>query len=241
MSNFTLKIIAIVCMLIDHIGYMGQSGVYGNDMYGVVFQGMRCIGRIALPLFVFMIATGCNHTHDIKKYIRSLSIFALISEIPFDIFLNSAGILYKYHTPRIYTFSTQNVFFTLLLGVIGIYFYQKISKTKFKYLAFVPTLLLLLVAEFMDTDYGWVGVLGICLVYIAPNKYLKILALTLVPILSRWGMPVEMMFGFVAVLLVFFYNGKRGYNIKWLFYWFYPIHLAFLAMMWTLFIGKYFP
>ena len=240
MSNFTLKIIAIICMLIDHVGYICQAGFGGNHPYIAIFDSMRCVGRIAFPLFVFLVATGCQHTHDIKKYIRSLFIFALISEIPFDIFVNGAGSIQQYNAPRIYTFMSQNVFFTLLLGAIGVYFYQKISKTKFKYLAFVPTLLLLPVSEVMNTDYGYIGVLGIFLVYIAPNKYLKIAALALIPVLSRWGMPVDMMFGFIGVVLVFFYNGKRGYNIKWLFYWFYPMHLSFLAMMWVTFIGKYF-
>lgn len=240
MSSLALKIIAIAAMLLDHIGFLGQMGLGFNHPLAPMFETMRCLGRMAMPLFVFMAAESCAHTRSITKYMRSLLIFALISEIPFDIFVNGAGKIMQYNPPSVYSFGSQNVFFTLLLGVLAVYFYQKIINTKLKYFAFIPAVLLAMLAEVMNSDYGYIGVIGVFLVYIMPNKYLKIAAVALVPLLSRWDMPVEMLCGLIAVVLVFFYNGRRGRNIKWLFYWFYPMHLAFLAMLWVAFIGKYF-
>lgn len=238
MSSFTLKIIAIATMLIDHIGFLGESILGVNHPAAIVFRIMRCVGRISMPLFIFMIAEGCTHTRDIKKYMRSLFIFAIISEIPFDIFVNSAHQITQNSPPKLYTFGMQNVFFTLLIGVIAVFLYQKILTTKLKWLAFLPVIPLMLLAEVMNTDYGWIGVLGIFIVYIMPNKYLKLLALTAVITASILGKPIEMAVGFVSVLLVLLYNGKRGYNIKWFFYWFYPIHISCLSMLVT-FYGRF--
>lgn len=77
----TLKIIAVITMLIDHIAYVLQIYSYSYSTYHI----MRIIGRIAFPIFAFMIAEGAKHTRDIRKYLLRLLIFAFISEVPFDL------------------------------------------------------------------------------------------------------------------------------------------------------------
>ena len=112
-SSFALKIIAIICMLCDHFG----------DSIIKSFSFLNVIGRIAFPIFAFQITEGYTHTKDLKKYFKRLIIFAIISQIPFMLFLSTFTSSY-----------TLNIFFTLLLGLLSIYIYNKIPN---KFLAIV--------------------------------------------------------------------------------------------------------
>ena len=123
-SGSTLKIIAIITMLIDHIG----AGVLGrllvvrgmnevadlnawidaNSTLVITYQMMRFVGRLAFPIFCFLLIEGFEHTHDVKKYALRLLSFCLISEIPFDLLFNG----------KILEFGYQNVFFTLFIGLM---------------------------------------------------------------------------------------------------------------------------
>ncbi|NLC03985.1 MAG: TraX protein, partial [Tissierellia bacterium] len=96
MSILILKIIALISMVIDHYGAIFQSGI---DIY-------RIIGRLAFPIYAFLLVEGYTHTRDVKKYGRRLLIFALVSELPFD--LAFYGKL---------SFTHQNIFFTLFIGL----------------------------------------------------------------------------------------------------------------------------
>ncbi|MEG1942513.1 MAG: TraX family protein, partial [Angelakisella sp.] len=109
MTSFTLKIIAIAAMLIDHIGYM-----FFPDM--IIF---RLIGRIAFPIFAFFVAEGIRFTHDRKKYLTRLLLLAVISEIPFDLMRNGSA----------FSPSSQNVCFTLAVGVVCVWLLEKKSLT----------------------------------------------------------------------------------------------------------------
>ena len=122
----TLKIIAIVAMLIDHtaaivlddflaghypVSYTAENVALFYQQYGAIYyldMFMRCIGRFGFPIFCFLLIEGFMHTHDIKKYIRNLFIFALVSEIPFNLGFDST----------LFNPDYQNVFFTLLIGVL---------------------------------------------------------------------------------------------------------------------------
>jgi len=114
MTAFVLKIIASICMLIDHTGAIFPTP-----------EIFRLIGRIVFPIYAYMIAQGCKHTKNINKYLFRLGVFAIISEIPFDLafyryFGNPFGVNY---------FSETNVFYTLFLGAACIAVYERL-KTK---------------------------------------------------------------------------------------------------------------
>ena len=109
MTSFTLKLIAMITMFIDHFGYaiMGQ------------FSFFNLFGRLAFPIFAFQISEGFIHTKSVKKYLLRLIIFALISQIPFSLFT-----YYIVHSNPF----TLNVFFTLAFGLVSIYIYDLIIK-----------------------------------------------------------------------------------------------------------------
>ncbi|WP_461817744.1 TraX family protein, partial [Faecalimonas sp.] len=100
-NSFQLKIIAIIAMIIDHIGLFFFPE-------HILF---RIIGRISFPIFAFLIVEGFYHTRDIWKYMFRLGVFAVLSEIPFDLLT----------TGKVFDLRHQNVFFTLLIGVILMY------------------------------------------------------------------------------------------------------------------------
>lgn len=219
-SGSTLKIIAMAAMLIDHIGAAvlarmiyaaGDINVY--DVYVV----LRKIGRIAFPIFCFLLVEGFVHTSDKKKYALRLGAFALISEIPFDLAFQS----------KVFGFDYQNVFFTLLLGLLAMigyrYFEEKYSIRNMQ----VILMQLLAVgvcmgaAELLKTDYGAMGVLCIMLLYVLRrNRFCQVMAGGIL-FLDNW----TAIFGF---LLSLFYNEKRGISLKYVFYLFYPVHLLVL-------------
>lgn len=100
MSTFVLKLIAASSMLIDHIGYL-----FFDDM-----QWLRIVGRLAFPIFAFLIVEGAVHTRDFKKYVMRLSVFALISEIPFNLAMRG----------RLIDTGGSNVLVTFVIGLICI-------------------------------------------------------------------------------------------------------------------------
>lgn len=237
-------------MLVDHIGYIGRSSLPRDSSLVPLLDAMHAIGRIAMPLFIFMIAEGCKHTHDIKKYFKSLAIFALISEIPFNIFYALAFGRRKFEGMHFFDWSHQSVFLTLALGVLTVIVYKKLISTEKKpfvllpviarkLLAFIPALVIAYLSDFFNTDYGWMGVLGIFLLFMLNNKYLQMLVIVLFIVVScGLSHPVNVIVGCTAIIPVFFYNGKRGRSVnKWAFYWFYPMHLAAISMVWLLFIS----
>jgi len=119
-TSFYIKVVAIVTMFIDHVGAvilerqlvdpskaLVSGSAYYYKLYSV-YRVMRCIGRIAFPLFIFLLVQGFIHTRNRLKYALRLGLFCLISEVPFDMaFKNSY-----------FDLSYQSVFFTLLLGFL---------------------------------------------------------------------------------------------------------------------------
>jgi len=130
MSAFILKIVAIITMLIDHIGafiLLNKNEFAHSQTYYV----MRSIGRMAFPIFAYFIANGCKHTKNINKYLLRLGIFALLSEVIFDI-AQKNEINFFFHT---------NIFYTLFLAVLGIAIYEKGKSMKQQWLLLLPLLL----------------------------------------------------------------------------------------------------
>ena len=167
-----LKYIAIISMLLSHISQTGYLYMFGNAYFPIAGT-FTLIGRIAMPIFCFFTVQAVIFTKDIKKYLLRMLIFALLSEIPFDLaFSNMAFDIYR-----------QNVIFTLLIGAMTIYGMDYIWKGQYKDLIKIVIMAAIaylgcFLADAMQTDYGSKGVIAIVLLYMARNsKILTSLAL----------------------------------------------------------------
>lgn len=224
MSSFVLKIIACLCMFCDHFG----DAVFGNVTF------LNFIGRIAFPIFCFQIVQGYIHTHDVKKYITRLGIFAIISQIPFMLF---------YHV--VFNSFSINVIFTLIFGVLTILIFDKYNKL----VGVCSCLLLATIAQVLNFDYGFFGVFIIFIFYLLRNKKTAISIIFILAVLIRYLIPLVqnsisisyLFFGTkysmlmyctcLSLIPILLYNGKKGKDAKYLFYIFYPVHLLILALL----------
>jgi hypothetical protein len=208
MTAFMLKLIASASMLTDHIG-----AAFGLSVY------FRIVGRIAFPIYAYIIAQGCVYTKDIHKYLMRLGIFALVSQIPFSLALH-----------RSYEPGT-NIFFTLFLGVLSIIAYEKLKKADAKWLMLAVLPLILLVSVFLRTDYDMIGTGLIFFLYLAnpENRINRSLILTAGIGALYYNRLNYFIPAMLAVPLILLYNGKQGLKVKWAFYAFYPAHLLTLG------------
>lgn len=215
MSSFILKLIAIITMSIDHVGY----AIFGKFSY------FNYIGRLAFPIFAFQISEGYIHTRNKKKYFLRLLIFALVSQIPFMLFYTLV--------PNKFSL---NIFFTLLLGLICIFIYDK---SKYKILAIIASVFIGIVAEYSHCDYGFYGIAIILIFYIFKSNFINASIFFILATLVKYLIPI-IKNGFYDVYLYLFictissiifiaaYNGKKGKDTKYLLYLFYPIHLLLI-------------
>jgi len=160
MSAFILKIIALLVMFIDH------TGAVCTPLFNVTL--MREIGRVAFPIFIFFIAEGCRRTRNIALYMLRLGLFALVSEIPFD--LATAGFLANpagYGVASLDFMAHQNVFFTFFLGVLCVYIYRTFNKGFYR-LFYILIPFVIYLGDLLNTDYGSVGVLFVLALYLLP-------------------------------------------------------------------------
>lgn len=219
LSGSTLKIIAMVTMLIDHIGaaVLARMIIAGNVKLYDMYHVLRLIGRIAFPIFCFLLVEGFVHTRSLGKYAARLCLFAVLSEIPFDLAFAS----------KVLEFEHQNVFFTLAIGLLTIMAYKRIEE--FENMNPMPKWFLQLsaaivggfVAEILRTDYGMLGVVVIVALYaLRINRFFQIVAGCI--------LFIENITALLAFIPVSLYSGMRGLSIKWLFYVFYPVHLLML-------------
>ena len=222
LSGTALKGIACVTMLIDHIGasclengFLSASaapaGLAALDLV------LRLIGRLAFPIFCFLLVEGFVHTHDVKKYIGRLLLFGVLSEVPFD--------LAFFRTP--FDPSAQNVYWTLALGVLAMAGLKRFEKENglpgWQGLVWAGGCAALALAA--STDYNAIGVLIICALYLTRTNRKRQCLVGALLFMFELTAPL-------AFVLVWFYNGQRGACSplqKKAFYWFYPVHIALLA------------
>ena len=224
LSGSTLKMIAMVIMFIDHIGAvivqrtMTMEG-FNHDFWSSLYMPIRYVGRLAFPVFCFLLVEGFVHTSNVKNYLKGMVVFALISEIPFNLCL----------TGNIFSLDYQNVFWELALGIVAMFCLKKIEKTRNNYwiqviLRIAVIIVFAAMAEGLNFDYGMYGIISIVALYaFRENRVVQLL----IGALSFYWEPVAPL----AFLLITFYNGKRGRNIKYVFYMFYPAHLLFLYII----------
>ena len=218
-----LKLIACITMLIDHLGV---SVVINLAIPGVVplYYTCRVIGRIAFPIYCFLLVEGMRRTRSAGKYILRLSIGALLSELPFDLLLEGA-----------FNWGYQSVMVTLTLAALMLLCMQKTEKTWLQLILVLPFAIL---AEVCKCDYGGWGIAMIAVFALFDQIPLQFVAMLLVCYLMPSGMiPI---FGvsvscelaaLVAVLPIAQYSGRKlTHNkvIQWGFYLFYPVHLLIL-------------
>lgn len=212
MNGLIFKIIALSTMIIDH--------------YGAIFQpsemAFRMIGRLAFPIYCFLLVEGFLHTSNIKKYALRLFAFALISEIPFD---------YAFY--RGLNWGHQNIFFTLFIGLMAMYFIERkdVQKSATPLIAVGAAA----AATFLATDYSFIGIIYILVFYYSRN----------LPAFQRMSLAAGIIFltnlvstgwiqqySLLSLPILLTYNNKPGPRIKPLqfaFYWAYPLHLALFA------------
>jgi len=221
LSGSMLKLIAIISMFIDHAAYtfQVQFPVLNDPLFnlGVIqfspYYLMRRIGRLAFPIFCFLIAEGIAHTKDIRKYAARLLIFAAVSEIPFNLLVRHTF----FYLPK------QNVFFTLFLGVLMVYIYEHVESEWKKWLCMVAVAV---IAVCLRADYGVAGVALILVMHIFRDRAGAKTVLAY-PLLNG---RITAMAAFVPI---FMYNGQRGFvksgALRYAFYIFYPLHMLALV------------
>ena len=247
-SGFVLKMIAVITMLIDHTaatilerGLMGELSIhFMTEQNRLIWMGiysiMRVIGRMAFPVYCFLLVEGFTYTKSRGKYALRLFLFALISEVPFDLAFKKS-----WWDP-----SYNNVFFTLLLGLLAIIAldwvrknWKNVDDAGLKGVWFVSNLLkcivlttitlgIMAIADLvLHTDYGASGVAAIIVMYLLYQK--RMLAFgVLVFVLTVLSSSIEI-FALLMLIPLHFYNGTRGRQAKYVFYAFYPVHLLVLV------------
>lgn len=228
LSGSELKVIAMVSMLIDHTAaYVLSRYQWAKTPFLVigshslsVYRMMRIMGRIAFPIFCFLLVEGFIHTSNRKRYGRNLLIFALISEIPWNL-VHADSLFYK----------GQNVFFTLFLGYAALCIIEKYKDCREKQL--IGLLIGLFIAILLHADYGVSGYGFIIMLYaLKDNKIIR--AIVGSCFLSN---PYYAGIAFIPIAL---YNGKRGFIkgkiSKYAFYAFYPVHMLVLYAVRTVLI-----
>lgn len=223
MSILVLKIISFITMIIDHMGIIFFPS---NDIF-------RIIGRISFPIFCFFIVEGYFHSKNIKKYLFRILLLALISEVIYDLFMFNKPIC----------FYRQNTCFELFLGLYTIFLFDKLIQNKYKILPILLLISSILLSNLLNLDYSYKGIILIFCFYVVNklnlSKIKRILYLTLsVTIffsISIISTPNIIYLGiFLSLPFLLLYNGKLGYNnkfLKYLFYFLYPLHLLILLIL----------
>lgn len=213
MTSFVIKIIACFTMILDHIKYAIPS----TNNFITVY-----LGRLAFPLFAFLISEGFTHTSDLKKYYKRLLIFGVISQIPFMFFRTLVG-----------EWKLLNIMFTLLLGLTCITIYEKESR---KWISIPAIIIIVILGDLINVDYSWFGVLTVFLIHLLKNKKLLLVILyfpiTFIFYYTLIGTAIfkleyllYVICTIISLIFVILYNGKQGKKMKNFFYWFYPIHM----------------
>lgn len=221
MSSFVLKLIAIITMTIDHAG----------DIFIKHLSWMNYIGRISFPLFAFQISEGYIHTRNKKNYLIRLLGLAIISQFPFMLFRSTYT-----------TGFALNIFVTLFIGLIAILGYEECCIRINKWIGLLFVLCLANTANFLKTDYGAWGVLIIFIFHVFRNN-VKYRDLSYVGLLLLKYLPDIILYHFayqyillcistlIPLLIIHFYNGKKGPDTKYILYGYYPVHLTVLYVL----------
>lgn len=225
-----LKYIAMFFMLLSHIAQTYFLYNLGPD-YWKLADIFVFVGRISMPIFCFFTVQAIIFSRNISKYFVRMIIFALVSEIPFNLAFFDA----VFYPER------QNVILTLLLGAVAVYAVDDLWKSdtndilKILFAGLIVYLAYSL-SNMWATDYAGKGIIAVFLLYLGRTSKIGTALALLVGFYFEfqvYGWVIENSYGFVylAIPLLLLYNGKRGKQNKWAFYVFYPAHLFILYLL----------
>lgn len=227
-NSLTLKLIAIITMTLDHIA------IFFFKSNSPIYYSLRAVGRISFPIFAFLLTVGYFHTKNLKKYLGRLISFALITEIIYD---------YSFYN-RFYYSKSQNIFFTLTLGIITIYLLDKTNKLiknkisdakDQKIILLTINILIISLASFLSAllnlDYSIIGIIMISTFYLFKNKYLIFITLLLTTLVFASNIQL---YSLISLYFIFNYQDQKMVNHKCFFYCYYPFHLLILKLLKTL-------
>ena len=227
LDSTALRLLAILFMVLDHLW---ATVVPGN-------LWLTCLGRLAFPIFAFQLCEGYRHTSDYRRYRRRLLVFALLSEIPFNLFY-AGSVIFPFH---------QNVLFTLLLGLLAIRQADRLRREegiKKKSLRCLALLLIFAGGVVLFPDYGLMGVMTVlCFFVFRDHRLFQLAAMAVLNIFAFKGQTIPVSLGalafdfpiqgfaLLALPLIWLYNGEKGRGGKGLrlfWYIFYPLHMLAL-------------
>lgn len=235
LSAAALHILAMAFMLMDHLWATLLPAQ----------EWLTCVGRIAFPIFAFMAVEGYFHTHNLKKYLLRMLIFAVISEVPFDLMYGGTW-FYPVH---------QNVIWTLLMGLVGIHLMETVRKKKSTFVYILVSAIVVIVGGLLGTlsmvDYYGIGVLTVFIFYFFRGRKWwcllgQMLALYWVNVellgglmypIRLFGMEFELCqqgLALLALLPIWLYRGRQGYHSKpfqYFCYAFYPVHMLVIVLV----------
>ena len=223
-----LKILAMGTMFLDHAA---ASIIFGSGLNQVsplvenIGIAMRLVGRMAFPLYAFLLVQGFLWTRDWNRYVARIALFALVSEVPFNLML----------TGEMWYSRAQNTIVTLLLGLICMKMLETLEKQFGKadiggkclglVLAFWSVVATMFTTEMLSSDYGAMGLLLIVVLYVFRYRPAEQTAAGCVVLALIYGFGVEVLFAWIAFFFISRYNGERGRKLGLVPYVFYPVHL----------------
>lgn len=235
LSAAALHILAMTFMLMDHLWATLLPAQ----------EWLTCVGRIAFPIFAFMAVEGYFHTHNLKKYLLRMLIFAVISEVPFDLMYGGTW-FYPVH---------QNVIWTLMMGLAGIHLMETVRKKKSTFVYILVSAIVVILGGLLGTlsmvDYYGIGVLTVFIFYFFRGRKWwcllgQMLALYWVNVellgglmypIRLFGMEFELCqqgLALLALLPIWLYRGRQGYHRKpfqYFCYAFYPMHMLVIVLV----------
>ena len=234
-TSFSLHILAMAAMLCDHLW---GTIVPGNDW-------LTCIGRVCFPIYAFLLVEGYFHTSNLKKYVKRLLLFAVISEIPFNLAMASS-VIYPFH---------QNVLWSFLIALGLIHCNEKAKASEKLWIRIAVGIFTILAGYLLGlitmVDHYHAGILMVLTFYFFHHRnwwdyvgQLLCLGYINLELLGGFGYEVvlfgEIVFltrqglALLALIPIWLYKGKQGYHSKWWKYFcyaFYPVHLLILGLL----------
>ena len=231
-NSFDLKIIAFIAMLVDHIGYFFYY-LFDSSTY----YTLRGIGRIAMPIFAFLIYQGFKHTSNLKAYFKRLIAFASITQIIVLIMGIIAWKLKPGYSLRFYL--DLNIVFSFALGIVFLYVINSFRNIKNKgiidYICVVLTIISLIgLYTILPLDYGILTLILLLVFYILDklkenNRVVSMYVICILAMVVYLFVAVDVKkFTVLAVPILTLYNGQKGTTIKRLFYYAYPLQFVIL-------------